>query len=194
MQVWNVLHAARWKYRTQKMAKNSPSEQYRTICRAVSSHLRHCVDNWKLLNNNISSTCPHNMKNLGPPTAAICWPVWGTPANFNGFSILPSLLQRRCSSAVNQTLHNVWLSPALAHYIYISLAPHGIFPDAKFTLRQSLAFSYIGSVTAWHPSSGRQPNFAAWTAWYKEWNYGTFADGATYIRLCGHRAGNQPTF
>jgi len=43
----------------------------------------------------------------------------------------------------------------------------------KFTLRPSLAFSYIGSVTARHSSSGRQPNFAAW---YKEWNYGTFAE------------------
>jgi len=28
----------------------------------------------------------------------------------------------------------------------------------KFTLRQSLAFSYIGTVTARHSSSGRQPN------------------------------------
>jgi len=37
---------------------------------------------------------------------------------------------------------------------------------AKFTLRPSLAFAYIGSVTARHSSSGRQPNFAAW---YKEW-------------------------
>ena len=52
------------------------------------------------------------------------------------------------------------------------LAPNGILPYAKFTLRPSLAFSYIGSVTARHSSSQRQPNFAAW---YKEWNYGTFA-------------------
>jgi len=53
-----------------------------------------------------------------------------------------------------------------------ALAPEGIFPGAKFTLRSSLAFSYIGTVTARHSSSGHQPNFAAW---YKEWNYGTFA-------------------
>ena len=31
-------------------------------------------------------------------------------------------------------------------------------------------------------------------AWYKEWNYGTFAEGATYIRLGGHHAGHRPTF
>jgi len=59
-----------------------------------------------------------------------------------------------------------------------ALAPDRILPGAKFTIRPSLAFFYIGSVTAWCSSSERQPNFAAW---YKEWKYGTFADGATYI-------------
>jgi len=34
-------------------------------------------------------------------------------------------------------------------------------------------FSYIGSVTARHSSSGVSQNFAAW---YKEWNCRTFAD------------------
>ena len=34
-----------------------------------------------------------------------------------------------------------------------ALAPDGILPRAKFTLRPSLAFSYIGSVTARHSSS-----------------------------------------
>jgi len=33
MQVWNVLHAAHWKYRTQKIAKKH--------CWAISSQLRH---------------------------------------------------------------------------------------------------------------------------------------------------------
>jgi len=36
-----------------------------------------------------------------------------------------------------------------------------------------------------------QPNFVAWC---KEWNYGTFADGATYIRLSGHHVGHRPIF
>jgi len=35
-----------------------------------------------------------------------------------------------------------------------ALSPNRIFLAAKFTLRPSLAFSYIGSVTAWHSSSG----------------------------------------
>jgi len=71
------------------------------------------------------------------------------------------------------------------------LPPNGILSGAKFTLRPSLAFSYIGSVTARHSSSGRQPNFAALC---KEWNYGTFTEGATYIRLGGHYVGHRPTF
>jgi len=40
------------------------------------------------------------------------------------------------------------------------LLPGRIVPGAKFTLRPSLAFAYIGSVTARHSSSGCQPNFA----------------------------------
>ena len=71
------------------------------------------------------------------------------------------------------------------------LPPDGILPGAKFTLHQSLAFSYIGSVTARHSSNGHQPNFAAW---YKEWNYGTFAEGATYIWLGSHHVRHRPTF
>ena len=49
----------------------------------------------------------------------IDWQVWGTPANLNGFRISASLLHRRCSMEVSQTLHNIWLSPGLVHYAYI---------------------------------------------------------------------------
>jgi len=71
------------------------------------------------------------------------------------------------------------------------LLADGILPAAKFTLRPNLPFSYNGSLTARHWSSGRWPKFAAW---YKEWNYGTFAEGATYIRQGGHHVGHRATF
>jgi len=71
------------------------------------------------------------------------------------------------------------------------LPPDGILPATKFTLRPSLAFSYIGSITARHSSSRRQPNFAAW---YNEWNYRTFTEGATCIQLGSHHIGHRPTF
>jgi len=43
----------------------------------------------------------------------------GTPTNFNWFRVLASLLQWRRSPEVNHTLHDVWPSPALVHYILI---------------------------------------------------------------------------
>ena len=91
---------------------------------------------------------PHNTVNFGPLTAEIGWRVWGTRANFDGFRVLASLLHRHRSAEVNQTLHDVWPSPELVHYIYIFrglLPPDGILPGAKVTLRPSLAFSHIGT-------------------------------------------------
>jgi len=55
---------------------------------------------------------------FGPPMADIGWRVWGTPADFNRFGVLASLLHQRRSTKVNQTLHDVWPSPGLVHYIY----------------------------------------------------------------------------
>jgi len=82
----------------------------------MSSQLRHVSTMGKnMLNSNMSSTWPHNMANVGPLTAEIGW--W--TANFNGFRVFPSLLQRRRSTEVNQTLHDVWPSPGLVYYVYI---------------------------------------------------------------------------
>ena len=79
----------------------------------------HRLSEKNLLNSNISSTYAHNMANFCPLVAEICWRVWGTPANFNRFCILASLLHRCHSSEVNKTLEDVWPSPRLVHYIYI---------------------------------------------------------------------------
>jgi len=57
-----------------------------------------------LLNNDTSSTCLHNMVNFGLRTAEICWRVWGTPANFNGFRVLAALLYGTLVVGVSQTL------------------------------------------------------------------------------------------
>jgi len=118
-----------------------------------------------LLNSNRSSTCPYNVVNFGLLTADNDCFFSCTPANFNGFRALASLLHRRRSPEVNQTVHDIWPSPGRL------LPPNGILHGAKFTLRPNLAFSYIGSITARHSSSGRQANFAARD---KEGNCGTF--------------------
>ena len=71
------------------------------LCRAISSQLRHVST---IGINSISCTRPHNMVNFGPLAAEICWRVWGTPANFNGFLVLAALLHGTLVVGVNQTL------------------------------------------------------------------------------------------
>ena len=102
------------------MTQKSPSGHHRTTLSGCIFASKARLDNRKnLLNSNTSSTCIHNMANFGPLTAEIGLGVWGTPANFNGFRILPSLVQRRRSPEANETLHGVWPSPGLIHYVYI---------------------------------------------------------------------------
>jgi len=64
------------------------------------------IDNRKknLLNSNTSSTCPDNMVNFGPLVAEMGLPVWGTPANFNGFRVLAALLHGTLVVGISQTL------------------------------------------------------------------------------------------
>ena len=102
-----------------KVAKNRHLGTIAQLCRAMCSQLRHISTIGKnLLSSNISSTCPHNMVNFGPLAAEIVSLVWGTPGNLNGFRVLATLLQRRRSTEVNQTLHYVWPSPGLVRYIH----------------------------------------------------------------------------
>jgi len=151
----------------QKIAISAPSHNFVGLYLRNEGMYRQSEKN--LLNSNISSRCLHNMAKFGPLTAEIGLPVWGTPANFNRFRVLASLLQRRRSPEVSQPNFARCLVVSWACTLYIhfwGLLPlDGIFIRATFTLRPSLAFSYIGSVTARHSSNGPQPNFAAW---YKE--------------------------
>jgi len=97
-----VLHAARWKYRTQK----SPFWHHRTTLSGYIFGTKACIDNWKklVLNSNTSSACPDNMVNFGLLTAEIRWRVWGTPANFSGFRFWAALLHGTLVVGVSQTL------------------------------------------------------------------------------------------
>jgi len=125
--------------------KKSPSEHHRTNLSGCifATKARIDIRKKKLLKGNSSATCSHNMANFGPLTAEIGSEVWVTPANFNGFRVLASLLQGRRSPDANQTLHDVWPSSRMLHYIYIfggSCPITEFLPVAKCTLRPSLAF------------------------------------------------------
>ena len=186
------------KYRTQKIAKNLPSGHYRTTLSGCIFATNTRMDNRKKILNskysNISSSCSHNIANVGPLNGWDQFTTLGHPSKFQllsriGFvTAATSLTGGQPNFA--RCLAVSWTATLYIHFRGI-LPLNGILPGAKFTLRTSLAFSYIGSITARQSSSGRQPNFAAW---YKEWNYWTFADGATYIRLGGHHIGHRPIF
>jgi len=95
MHVWNVLHAARWKYRTQKIGHFDTIAQ---LCQAISSQLRHV------------STTEKNVKQQYVPQMSLqygeLWPTsgWnllaslGHPCKFQRVSHLGSVTARQSSS------------------------------------------------------------------------------------------------
>jgi len=165
MHVWNVVHAARWKYRTQKLRKNRHLRTVAQLFRAISSQLRHVSTIGK---KPVKQQYLFHVFSQYGELQSYGWDLLaslGHPRKFQrvsrlGFVTAPTSLNgshpnfARClavSGAGKLFIHFRGLLPS-----------NGILPGAKFTLRPTIAFFYTGSVTAWHWSSGRQPNFAAW--------------------------------
>ena len=87
------------------------------------------------------------MVNFGPLTAEICLASLGHPSKFQRVSRLGFVLQRCCSTEANQTLHDVWASPGLVHYIYIL---GGSCPITEFChVQHSLCFQVLRSPIYW---------------------------------------------
>jgi len=79
-------------------AKNCHLRTIAQLCRAVSSQLRYVSTiGKKVLNRNMSSTCPHNMANFGSLTPEMGSGVWGTPQISTGFASMSSLLHAAAS-------------------------------------------------------------------------------------------------
>jgi len=66
-----VLHAARWKYRMQKIAENSPSAHHRTTLSIYVFATKSRIDNRKIVKQQYLPTRPYNMVNFGPLAAEI---------------------------------------------------------------------------------------------------------------------------
>jgi len=102
MQVWNVLHAARWKCRTQKMPKIRHLDTIAHLCRAISSQLRHISTIGKnLLNSNVSPTRSDNIVNFGELRPTTGWDPLaslGYPGKFQRVSRLGSVTERHSAS------------------------------------------------------------------------------------------------
>jgi len=91
--------AARWKYRTPNISKNSPSAHHRTTLLSYIFATGACIDNRrKLVKQQYLPTSPHLFiiglwwTSAHALAAEIFSLVWGTPANFNGFRALAALL------------------------------------------------------------------------------------------------------
>jgi len=92
-------------------------------------------------------------------------------------------LEQRHVSTIGKSLLNSNTSSACPDTM-VNLQPTNGW-DLLASLRHPCKFQWVsrlGSITARHSSSGRQPNFAA------------FNRGATYIRQGGHHVGHWPTF
>jgi len=112
---------------------------------AISLQLRHISTIKKLVKQQCLPTCPHNMVNFGPLVAEICWRVWGTPANFNGFHVLAALLHGTLVVGVSQTLPR-WTENAT----YIRQGGHRVEhrPFSSFCCVTALAWTTIDTLCA----------------------------------------------
>jgi len=160
MQVWNVLHAARWKYRTQKIAKKLPSAHHRTTLLGYIFATKARIDNpKKLLNSNISphvltcgAGCKYRTQNVvkkspsGHHRTTLSGYIFATKAR----------IDNRKKFVKQQYLLHVF-----SQYGGLRLTSGW---DRSGNLRHPCKFqrvSHLGSVTARHSSIGCQPNFAA---------------------------------
>jgi len=174
-------------------AKNRHLRTIAQLCRAISSQLRHVSTIGKRL---VKQQYVLHMSSQ-----------YGELPPINGWDLLASLGHRRKFQRVShlafvtaatsltggQPNFAQCLAVSWTDTIYINfrglLPPDRIFIGAKFTLCLSLAFSYIGSITAQHSNSEHHPNFVAW---YKEWNYRTFTEGATLFSRAAITLGISP--
>jgi len=142
MQVWNMLHMARWKYRIQNIAKNSPSGHHRTTLSGYIVATKSYIDNRK------KSVKQEYLLHMAPqygelrPTNG--WDRFGSlghPENFNKFRTLAASLHGTLVVGVSQTTtlnrrRHLYLAGrpsrwALAHILVWSYSGAGV--EASFT-------------------------------------------------------------
>jgi len=94
-----MLHAARWKYRTPKIAKNSPSGHHRTTLSGNIFAIKAHIDNRKKL---VKQQClSHMSSQYGELRSTSGWDLLaslGHPCKFQRLSRLGSVIARHSSS------------------------------------------------------------------------------------------------
>ena len=112
MQVWNVLHVARWKYRTQKWRKKSPSGHHPTTLAGYIFATKACMDNQKKLMK--QQYLLHMSSQYGELWPTSGWDRFGSlghPSYFQRFPRLGSVTARHVVVGVSQTLRR-WTESA----------------------------------------------------------------------------------
>ena len=105
MQVWNLLHAARWKHRTQKSRQKSPSGHHRTTLSGYIFTTKVRIDNRKkiLKHQYVLHMCPQYGE-LRPASGWDRLTSLGYPCKFQLISRLGSVTARHLVVGVSQTL------------------------------------------------------------------------------------------
>ena len=141
MQVWNLLRAARWKYSSQKLAKNRHLGAIAQICRAISSQLRHVLTiGKKLLSSNISPTCPPQYCALRPTSGWDRSGSLGHPSSFQRLSRVGIVTARQSSSQRQPNFAALRQRAPLMFgraTITLGIGPHSIWVKVCFTSHSS---------------------------------------------------------
>ena len=146
-----------------------------------------------LLNSNISSTCPQYGE-LRPTNGLERLAGLGHPSKFPRVShvgfITAAMSLTRGQPNFKQCLAVSWAGALYIHF-------PGLLPRRNFA-RCKIHFTSKSCILLYwrHYGTALQQRASAKLCgvWYTEWNYGTFADCATYICLGGHHIGRQLTF
>ena len=150
MYVWNVLHVDRWKYRTQKLRKKSPSAHHGT---ALSLQLRHAlIIGKKLVKQQYFMQMSPEFGELRPTNGWDQLASFGYPSKFQQVSRL-GLVTAATSLTGGQPNLARCLAVSWVGTLYTFLgafAPWWNFARCKLHFGPSLAFSCIGSITARH--------------------------------------------
>jgi len=130
MQVWNLLHGARWKYRTQILDQKSPSGHHRTTLSGyISSQLRHVSSVGKKLVK--QQYVLHMSPQYGELRPTSGWDPSGSlrhPCKFQRVSRLGSVTARHLVVGVSQTLRR-WTESAT--YVRQATITLGIGPHSS---------------------------------------------------------------
>ena len=159
MQVWNMLHAARWKCRTQKIAKKLPSGHHRTLWGYIFATKARIDNRKKVVKQQYLLHVSSQYGELWPTKGWDWLVILEHPSKFQqvshfGYVTAPTSLNRGQPNFAGCFAIS-WTGTLYIHFWRL-LPPNRILPCEKFTLCRNVAFSYIGSVTAQHSSSVSQ--------------------------------------